>query len=419
MNKQIKIEIKSEIDPIKTVILHTPGSEVENMNPENAERALYSDILNLSVARNEYLQFSEVLSRFAQTLEISDLLREVLELPVAREALIGSIADESDNKRLVRRLEILSAPDLSIALIEGLNKCNDTLTDFLRKGRFSLKPLHNFFFTRDSAVVYGNDILISKMASKVRARETSIMDIIFNYHPLFQKQTITHEKDTGSDENIRFEGGDIIIAREDILIIGNGLRTSTQGIDFIIDEVKSHGEKKYILVQELPSEPESFIHLDMVFTFLDTDKCMVFEPVVLKSNKYHTVLITVDNGKVSKIEYVSNIPAGLKKLGMDMQAVFCGGKKDEWVQEREQWHSGANFFTLAPGKVMGYGRNTYTMEEMNRNGFEIIKAKDIIKNKVSIQDIKKFVIALEGDELARGGGGARCMTMPVSRKAYT
>lgn len=145
---------------------------------------------------------------------------------------------------------------------------------------------------------------------------------------------------------------------------------------------------------------------------------MVFEPVILKSNKYHTVLITVDNGKVSNIEYVSNIPAGLKKLGMDMQPVFCGGTKDEWVQEREQWHSGANFFTLAPGKVMGYGRNTYTMEEMNRNGYEIIKAKDLIENKVSVENTKKFVIALEGSELSRGGGGARCMTMPISRKSH-
>ena len=418
MNERINIDVKSEIDPLKTVILHTPGPEVENMNPENAERALYSDILNLSVARKEYTQFSKVLSHFAQTLEVSDLLEEVLELPVAREALIHSIADESNNERLINRLEMLNTQELSVALIEGLNKCNDNLTNFLRKGRFSLMPLHNFFFTRDSAVVFGNDILISKMASKVRARESFIMDIIFNYHPFFQKATLTPDKNTGNWRNIRYEGGDIIIAREDILVIGSGLRTSTQGIDFITDTVKTPGEKKYILVQELPSEPESFIHLDMVFTFLDKNQCMVFEPVILKSNKYHTVLITVDNGKVSNIEYVSNIPAGLKKLGMDMQPVFCGGTKDEWVQEREQWHSGANFFTLAPGKVMGYGRNTYTMEEMNRNGYEIIKAKDLIENKVSVENTKKFVIALEGSELSRGGGGARCMTMPISRKSH-
>jgi len=419
MNKTINIGITSEIDPLKAVILHTPGPEVENMNPENAERALYSDILNLSVARKEYDQFRKVLNLFAHTIEVSVLLKEMLELPAAREGLIRSIADETNNIRLIKRLEQLSSKELSIALIEGLNKCNDTLTDFMRKGRYSLMPLHNFFFSRDSAVVYGNDILISRMASKVRSREASIMDTIFNYHQLFNKATLTAERETTSHENIRYEGGDILIAREDILIIGNGLRTSTQGIDFIIDKVKAQGEKKYILVQELPSEPESFIHLDMVFTFLDRNQCMVFEPVILKSNKYNSVLISLESGKVKKIEYVPNLLSGLNKLGMDMEPVFCGGTKDLWIQEREQWHSGANFFALAPGKVMGYGRNTYTMEEMNRNGYEILKAKDIIQNKVSVKNYKKFVITLEGSELARGGGGARCMTMPISRESHS
>ena len=42
---------------------------------------------------------------------------------------------------------------------------------------------------------------------------------------------------------------------------------------------------------------------------------------------------------------------------------FVAGK-DEWAQEREQWHSGANFFAVGPGKVVGYGRNVNTMDEV-------------------------------------------------------
>jgi arginine deiminase len=101
---------------------------------------------------------------------------------------------------------------------------------------------------------------------------------------------------------------------------------------------------------------------------------------------------------------------------MDLKPIICGGTKDLWIQEREQWHSGANFFAVGPGKVIGYGRNVYTMEEMNKNGYEILQAKDIIEGKKDAGKYEKYVVSLDGSELPRGGGGARCMTMPVRRK---
>jgi arginine deiminase len=168
-------------------------------------------------------------------------------------------------------------------------------------------------------------------------------------------------------------------------------------------------------VQELPQKPESFIHLDMVFTLLDYDKCMVYEPVILKTNKLQTVHIIVEHGKVVSIFNEENLLVALNKLGFGLEPVICGGTGDPWTQQREQWHSGANFFVIAPGKVIGYARNTYTLDELSKHGFEIIKAKSITKCKTEIENYQKCVIAIEGSELARGGGGARCMTMPVRR----
>jgi arginine deiminase len=143
---------------------------------------------------------------------------------------------------------------------------------------------------------------------------------------------------------------------------------------------------------------------------------MVYEPVMLQPNRFKTILIEIDNGKV-KITEEKTVFEALTKLGFDMQPIFCGGKADQWTQEREQWHSGANFFAIAPGKVIGYDRNTYTIEELNRHGYEVLVAEDIISGKKLLSDYSKCVITIEGSELSRGGGGARCMTMPVKRKS--
>lgn len=411
--------INSEIGKLEGVIIHTPGSEVENMTPENAERALYSDILNLSIASEEYAQLRGVLNKVSKVFEVKSLLAEILKNDSAKTVLLKEICTHEKVSGLEEKLAENSAEKLADLLIEGVILERNNLTNYLSNEKFSMRPLHNLFFTRDSAMGMNGNMLIGRMANPVRERESIIMEAIFNHHPLFKTTTLNPlkpNKGISVTGRATLEGGDFQVVRDDVYLIGTGMRTTTQGIDFVIENIKQQKKSTHhIIVQELPSTPESFIHLDMVFTNLNTDACMVYEPVVYGLSRYKTIHIKIDNSIV-EITEETNIPESLKKLGIDLKPIACGGKKDPWTQEREQWHSGANFLAFAPGKIIGYERNGNTLDELNQNGFEILKALDVISGKVNPDDYSKCAVSIAGSELARGGGGARCMTMPFKRQ---
>lgn len=414
---RIKINVSSEIGRLDAVLLHPPGAEVENMTPRNVQRALYSDILNLSIAREEYRQLQGVLSKVADVYIMDDLLAKVLDNPESRTGLLQRICVSEDATDYYGLLLDMPSRTLAKVLIEGLPARIDTLTAFLKNEYYALYPLYNFYFTRDAAVTIGGSALVCRMANKVRMRESYIMDAICRSSGVFDCKVVDANDFQPQNSPIMMEGGDIIVAREDILLLGNGCRTSSQGIDFMIERFRrEHDKGRYhVIVQQLPSEPESFIHLDMVFTFLDRDKCMIFEPLILGDNQYQTVHITISDGKVSKITSAPDILTVLRRLGMDLEPVVCGGP-DEWDQEREQWHSGANCFAFAPGKVITYARNIHTLEELDRAGFSVVSADDVISGKVHVDGDGQYAVTVAGSELPRGGGGARCMTMPLSRR---
>ena len=55
------LHITSEIGRLKTVLLHRPGEELENLTPDYLTNLLFDDIPYLQVAQKEHDAFAQVL----------------------------------------------------------------------------------------------------------------------------------------------------------------------------------------------------------------------------------------------------------------------------------------------------------------------------------------------------------------------
>ena len=185
MSSKINVNVKSEFGELEAVIIHTPGVEVEKMTPQNAQRALYSDILNLDILKWEHAQVSGVLKKVSKAFEVKDLLKKVLENKKTKELLIKNICKSEGLEHIEEELLDTPATQLADYLIEGKEMSPDNHTNFISEERFQLYPLYNFYFTRDASFRFTTRFL-RKMANKIRERESLIMEAIFSHSGVFK-----------------------------------------------------------------------------------------------------------------------------------------------------------------------------------------------------------------------------------------
>ncbi len=408
------IHVSSEISPLKTVLIHTPGAELEQMTPETAEELLYDDILNVEAAQKQHRQLQHVLEKVATPIQVKSLLFDVLRDEQIKAELASDLCKYLDAPEVRQQLIETEPAILSEQLITGTPIKRDSLERFLSPRHFALPPLANLFFTRDAAMVINERVFIGNMANSIRTAEAIIMSHIFRHHSMFKCDDFLVDATKQNMPDVTFEGGDILILREDTVLIGISERTTIPGIDYLIEQFKKKGTLKHVFVVILP-KMRATIHLDMVFTMIDSDKAVVYPPLILAKNGVDIIHVNISKPDSPKFQRFPYLLQALKKVDIKLEPINCGGQ-NELYQHREQWQSGANFFTIAPGKIIGYGMNTFTYEELAKTGIPRIEAEDVLKGDVDLNILDKYAVAISGNELTRGGGGCRCMTMPISRE---
>lgn len=414
-----QIGIHSEIGQLRKVLLHSPGREVELMTPKNASELLYNDIIYYKNIVAGHAQLKSVLSLVSNVLEVSECLEEVLENIHAKNFLLDQILQYQGCPELKEDLFSLSSNELTNILLTGIPLKRNSLESWLSTKTYSLVPLPNMYFMRDTSMVVGNRVISSKMASPVRFTESLIIRTLYDYHPELRGYGLlldaSHEI---HDPKFSIEGGDIIVMNKDLLLVGISERTTPKAIDTLVNSlIQTRAEADIsepfnILCVILPRE-RSTIHLDMIFTVANIEQAVVYSPYVLGRERARVVRIRVKPDGDKKFKEVEDLILGLRSVGVRMDPIPCGGD-DPLHQQREQWNSGANLFSFAPGKVISY-IHEHTLKACESAGFKIVSAKDVINHPTLLKNNSPLIVTVEGSELSRGGGGPRCMTCPVLR----
>lgn len=86
--------VHGEISPLRRVVVHSPGPELERLTPDTREQLLFDEVLWRDRAQLQHGEFTALLRREGvEVLELRDLLTDLLTDTALREDLLGRALD--------------------------------------------------------------------------------------------------------------------------------------------------------------------------------------------------------------------------------------------------------------------------------------------------------------------------------------
>jgi len=422
----------SDIGLLKSVLVHSPGNEIAKIVPliqeENASLSL--DYLGAN-ATKEHRAFLKLLhTQGVQVLELKNLLSAAIADAKKSEYWEGWLETmpKTHMEGKVRSQDItaedlLGASDRSYYNLDSTNRLVPIFS-----------PQRMLLFCRDLSVMTPKGLVLCNFVNKYRFSESHLARLIFERSEPFRSLPIVLD---AIKEGVYIQGGDLIVKDKNTLLLGvnnltekNAARLLAQRLDMLVVAVNlppaiSISKDIY---GNFTNANLSLLHLDSVFSLVDTDKFLVVPYWFEKASKsalLGNVVLGLDPYSslqprlLQRMEDVGWVtlyhPGSGKEERLNMKLVdflklqgyspiYVGGDKltanpYKHMVERvlpELRFQASNVVALRPGEVISYaGNQQHTIKALRQHNIT--------------------VHTFRADALPRWHGGPHCLTMPIER----
>jgi arginine deiminase len=395
-----EMNVTSEIGRLRQVLVYNGVDALEVVYPGEVHELLLEDTLDPELVAEEHALFTACLRRIAGRDGVLDLRTLLVESAGIEESRVHFSALVPGN----RLPKSLPAEDLVKVLLTGM----------LGKKRLAA-PIPNFMFTRDLGAVVGDTMFLANSGQFARMREPALLEGVLRYHPKYQ---VVASKLVKSGGALTLEGGDVLVLDKETVVVGQGERTCRDSITPHLGDFRQAGIRQVLVVVMPPARWN--MHLDTVFTQIDTGDYLVYKPLIDPRSGRHGVDVIAyhldEGGGGFETKYHRSLRAALDFYRIPVDRLIpCAGKNaTSLAASQEQWSDACNSLALRPGLVIVYRHNRRTNEALAKAGYAIVDAEKFKDPRFPIPN-GKTAVTLPGNEIGHGRGGPHCLTQPWIR----